>query len=178
MHELTHAYNNYMMCLKKDDGYIKTSKSILYNKIVQPSSNDNEKFIKKSLYLLLGYEQNAFFTQIKAELEKNKDKVNGPNDALKILKGSLVYQAYQKLDNQISKYFKNELSDQDIKEIEDIYNEITGENKNANQIFKKLKALSSKTLKKLDYQLPKLCIENLNNISITDDTKLFEYLKN
>jgi hypothetical protein len=178
MHELTHAYNNYIMILKGDDGYIKTSKSVLYQNIQKLSSNDNEFLLKKALYLLLGYEKNTFFAEIKDELSQNKDKIKTPYDALNILKKSLIYQAYKNLDKQINDFFYNKLSENDIKEIETAYVKITQEKKTANQIFKTLRSLSKKTLKKLDNQLPKLCIENLNNILITDDTHMFEYLNN
>ena len=177
MHELTHAYNNYLMILKGDKGYINVAKSILYQNIQKDSSNTNEHLLKKALYLLLGYEKNAFFAEIKAELEENNDKIENPKDALKVLKNSQVYNAYKKLDNEINAFFKGTLMNKNIEEIEKAYMEITGEKKNANQIFKTLRALSKKTLKKLDHQLPKLCIENLNNILITDDTCRNKFLK-
>ena len=45
-----------------------------------------------------------------------------------------------------------------------------------NKIFKKLQALSDKTIKKLDKLLPKLCVESLNNVLITDDKCMTVYL--
>ena len=126
----------------------------------------------------MGYEKNAFIAQIKGELSKYKENIKGPNDALEILKKSRIYKAYKLLDYQINMYFDNKLDNNDIKEIENAYIKITQEKKTTNQIFKTLRNLSKKTLKKLDTQLPKMCIENLNNILVTDDTKLFEYLKN
>ena len=165
MHELTHAYNNYMMCLKGDDGYINAAKSLMYKNIHKNSSNKNEFLIKKALYLLLGYEKNAFFAQIKAELENHKEKIKNPYDALKVLKKS-----------KINAYFDNTLENKNIDEIEKAYLEITGEKKTADQIFKTLRNLSRKTLKKLDTILPKLCIENLNNVLVTDDTNMFEFI--
>lgn len=170
MHELTHAYNNYMMLLKNDKGYFDMANSLLYKNILKDPSNTNDFLIKKALYLLLGYEKNAFIAEIKAELEEHKEQIKGPHDALKVLKNSVVYKSYKKLDTEINAFFKGTLHNKNIEEIEISYKEITGETKTANQIFKKLKALSKKTLKKLDHQLPKLCIENLNNILITDDT--------
>jgi len=178
MHELTHAYNNYIMCLKGDNGYINAAKSLMYKNIQKNSSNDNEFLIKKALYLLLGYEKNAFFAQIKAELENHKEKIKNPYDALKVLKKSKIYIAYNKLNNEINSYFDNTLENKNIDEIEKAYLEITGEKKTADQIFKTLRSLSRKTLKKLDTVLPKLCIENLNNVIIHDDKKMFQYLNN
>lgn len=176
MHELTHAYNNYMMLLKGNDGYIKAAKSILYQNIQKDATNDDDFLLKKALYLLLGYERNAFLAEIKDELSQHKEQIKGPNDALKVLKNSQVYKAYKKLDIEINSFFDYKLSDKRIKEIETAYTKITQEKKTANQIFKILRNLSNKTLKKLDRQLPKLCIENLNNIVITDDTCMNKFL--
>ena len=177
MHELTHAYNNWMMLSKNDKNYLKVANSDFYQKITDTESeNTNEFLVKKALYFLLGYEKNAFFAQIKEELEKNKSKVKTPLDALKILKQSLVYQSYVKLNNEINAYFKGTLTNKNEEEIEKAYEEITGKKEKANKIFKKLKALSEKALKKLDTQLPKMCIENLNNVLVTDDTNMYNYL--
>ena len=63
-----------------------------------------------------------------------------------------------------------------IKEIEDAYTAITGQKMTRNKIFKKLQALSDKTMKKLDKLLPKLCVETLNNVLITDDKCMAVYL--
>ena len=76
MHELTHAYNNYMMLLKGNRNYINVAKSTLYKNIVSfPEKINAEYHIKRAMYFLLGYEKNAFISQIKAELENNKDKI-------------------------------------------------------------------------------------------------------
>ena len=177
MHELTHAYNNYMMLLKGNKNYINVANSTLYKNIVTiPKHINAEYYIKKAMYLLLGYEKNAFIAQIKADLEKHKDKIYGPIDALNVLKQSDVYITYQRLNKGIKQYFNNDLSEEKIKEIEDAYIDITGQKMTRNKIFKKLQALSNKTMKKLDKTLPKMCIESLNNVLITDDKCMTTYL--
>ena len=128
------------------------------------------------MYFLLGYEKNAFIAQIKADLENNKDKIYGPIDALNVLKKSETYVTYQRLNKAIGRYFNNNLSEEKIKEIEDAYTDITGQKMTWNKIFKKLQALSDKTMKKLDKILPKLCVESLNNVLITDDKCMVAYL--
>ena len=128
------------------------------------------------MYFLLGYEKNAFIAQIKADLENNKDKIYGPIDALNVLKKSETYVTYQRLNKAIVRYFNNNLSEEKVKEIEDAYTDITGQKMTRNNIFKKIKALSDKTMKKLDKLLPKLCVESLNNVLITDDKCMAVYL--
>ena len=177
MHELTHAYNNYMMLLKGNRNYINVAKSTLYKNIVSfPEKINAEYHIKRAMYFLLGYEKNAFIAQIKADLENNKDKIYGPIDALNVLKKSETYVTYQRLNKAIGRYFNNNLSEEKIKEIEDAYTDITGQKLTRNKIFKKLQALSDKTMKKLDKILPKLCVESLNNVLITDDKCMTVYL--
>lgn len=177
MHELTHAYNNYMMLLKGNRNYINVAKSTLYKNIVSfPEKINAEYHIKRAMYFLLGYEKNAFISQIKADLENNKDKIYGPIDALNVLKKSETYVTYQRLNKAIGRYFNNNLSEEKIKEIEDAYADITGQKMTRNKIFKKLQALSDKTMKKLDKLLPKLCVESLNNVLITDDKCMAVYL--
>ena len=177
MHELTHAYNNYMMLLKGNRNYINVAKSTLYKNIVSfPEKINAEYHIKRAMYFLLGYEKNAFIAQIKADLENNRDKIYGPIDALNVLKKSDTYVTYQRLNKAIGRYFNNNLSEEKIKEIEDAYTDITGQKTTRNKIFKKLQALSDKTMKKLDKLLPKLCVESLNNVLITDDKCMNIYL--
>lgn len=168
MHELTHAYDNWKTLFKEDDSYIRIATSPEYLRMTDFSdiSNDEEEFIKEALYLLTGYERNAFVAQLKGELDKHKEEIKSPHDALKILKDSSVYQTYKYIRWKIEEFFQHKLSEKEQRNIEVAYKEITNEQKTANQIFKKLRSLSDKVLNKLDTQLPKMCLENLNNITI------------
>ena len=162
MHELTHLYNNYMMLLKGDQNFIKTSRSTMYRNIVDTSSSGVERELKTALYFLLGYERNAFIAQLKAELEEHKGKINTPREALEILKNCPVYKAYIRVNNLIRVRIGNS-SDTDL--IANLYRQITGYtgNESSIKILKRLKAQSDKALKKFNTIIPKLCVENLNN---------------
>lgn len=162
MHELTHLYNNYMMLLKGDQNFIKTSRSTMYRNIVDTSSSGVERELKTALYFLLGYERNAFIAQLKAELEEHKDKINTPREALEILKNCPVYKAYIRVNNLIRVRIGNS-SDTDL--IANLYRQITGYtgNESSIKILKRLKAQSDKALKKFNTIIPKLCVESLNN---------------
>ena len=166
MHELTHTYNNYIMQVKGNMGYIETSQSDMYKNIIDMSGGIIEIEIKQILYFLLGYERNAFITQLKAELEDQKAKIKTPHDALRILKNSPVYIRYRKLLNTIDYLIKKQQDNPESTFIADIYKNITGKHKDESsiKILKRLKSSSIKAIKKLDNIIPKLCVENLNNI--------------
>lgn len=166
MHELTHVYNNYVMQMEGNMRYMKASQFDMYRNITDISGSDTEKEIKQILYFLLGYERNAFVAQLKAELEDQKSKIENPHDALKILKNSPIYMRYKKVVNTIDYLIKKQQDNQESTFIADIYKEITGENNNESsiKILKRLKSQSIKAVKKLDSIIPKLCVENLNNI--------------
>ena len=167
MHELTHLYNNYVMQLKGDMNYMKVANSELYRNITTSGGGSTENDIKQVLYFLIGYERNAFVAQLKAELDNNKSKIRTPLDALKTLKQCPIYKAYVKVNNIINYQASKHEENPESELIADIYKQITG-NTNSNEttirILKRLKAQSNKALKKLDSVIPKLCVENLNNI--------------
>ena len=162
MHELTHAYNNYMMLLKGNNSFIDAARSDMYRNIIDIRGGNTERDLKFILYFLLGYERNAFIGQLKSELESHRNKINTPKDALEILKKCPIYKTYLRVDNTIRYHLTNS-KDSDL--IANIYKEITGSDKNESslKILKRLKSQSDKALKKLNTIIPKLCVENLNN---------------
>lgn len=165
LHELTHAYNNYMMLAKGNNNYKKAAAADYYSKLVDPENeSESEENLKIILYFLLGYERNSFFAQVKGYLDKQDEKIKNPLDAIAVLKECPVYVKYKKVNDDINQFFNGKLPSGTIKDYEIAYEKITGEKKTANQIFKKLKALSDKAMKKLDRVIPKLCIEKLNTI--------------
>ena len=165
MHELTHIYNNYIMQLKGDKNFIKTSRSAMYQNIIDMSGGPIERDIKTVLYFLLGYERNAFIAQLKAELEDHKDKINTPREALEILKNCPIYKTYMRINNILAQHISNQNENPDSQLIAQIYKQITGDksNESSMKILKRLKSQSNKAIKKLNTVIPKLCVENLNN---------------
>ena len=165
MHELTHIYNNYIMQLKGDKNFIKTSRSAMYQNIIDMSGGPIERDIKTVLYFLLGYERNAFIAQLKAELEDHKDKINTPREALEILKNCPIYKTYMRINNILARHISNQNENPDSQLIAQIYKQITGDksNESSMKILKRLKSQSNKAIKKLNTVIPKLCVENLNN---------------
>ena len=167
MHELTHIYNNYIMQLKGNMNYIKTSGSYMYKNIIDTNCGVTEREIKQVLYFLLGYERNAFIAQLKSELDTHKNKIKNPLDALKILKQCKIYNAYIRTYNTIQYYINYSKENKESELIANIYKQIIGienSNETTQKILKRLKAQSIKAIKKLNSIIPKLCVENLNNI--------------
>lgn len=167
MHELTHVYNNYVMQLKGNKNFLNTAQSTMYRNIVTPDDDETIGDIKRVLYFLIGYERNAFIAQLKAELSKHDNKIKTPLDALKVLKQCPIYNVYINVKDIIDDLIERQRDTEEAEFIADIYKEITGtENSNEStlKILKRLKAQSTKAIKKLDSIIPKLCIENLNNI--------------
>ena len=165
MHELTHIYNNYIMQLKGDKNFIKTSRSAMYQNIIDMSGGPIERDIKTVLYFLLGYERIAFIAQLKAELEDHNDKINTPREALEILKNCPIYKTYMRINNILAQHISNQNENPDSQLIAQIYKQITGDksNESSMKILKRLKSQSNKAIKKLNTVIPKLCVENLNN---------------
>lgn len=166
MHELTHLYNNYIMQMGDKMGYINVSQSEMYKNIIDVSGGNVEREIKQILYFLLGYERNAFISQLKAELDMHKSKIKTPHDALRVLKNSPIYITYLRVKSIIEYYIKKQQESPESILIANIYKDIVGDDSNESsiKILKRLRSQSIKAIKKLNSTIPKLCVENLNNI--------------
>lgn len=167
MHELTHIYNNYMMQLKGNMNYIKAANSEMYRNITRIGGGAAEDDIKQILYFLVGYERNAFIAQLRSELDQHRSKIKTPLDALKVLKQCPVYKAYVRVNNLIQYHIDKHIEDPESEMVAKIYKQITGDvnsEETTTKILKRLKLQSNKAMKKLDSIIPKLCVENLNNI--------------
>lgn len=164
MHELTHAYDFYIQSCKKDKGYINFISSKYYQTISLQT-----KLVHTFLYLMCGYERNAFIAQLKGELQTNKKNINNPHDALNFLKTTELYQAYLIFGN-ILQHYKNFNKDL-IKNIVNDYNNLNHTIYSEEKVFKELNKLYIKTKNKLENILPKLCIENLQHTNYEIDAR-------
>lgn len=168
MHELTHAFNNWNMLKKKNRNYLNMGESSLYDKLnPKLSKNEIDHKIKSIIYFTLGYEQNAFFAQIKAELQKYKSKIKNPNDALSILKQTSIYTVYERIYDYINNEEFNDLKINN--QIVKTYNDLYETNYDFDKIIKILKRKVTKSFNKLQSNIGKLCCENLNNSIYTKD---------
>lgn len=172
-HELTHAYNQYCSLLKGNDYFKELSMSTFYKNMTNLKGDTLKKHIRQIMYLTLDEERNAFIAQMAAELKNNKDIIEDPYDAFKVLKESQVFRTYKSLYYYINLYKQNKLEDDKIKTITDEYNDISSSNLTSNKVFKKLEHLIDKSNKKLNKIIGKLCLKTLNNSAWTAPGKLF-----
>ena len=161
VHELTHAYIDNELRKNNNDLYSKLSKSKTYKRIIK-LSNVTEQI----LYMFHTLEVNSFIAQIKAELEKHKSKIKTPQNALNVLKKSVVYQGYVNIENII---LNNDFTDELSKE----YNRINDTDYSTNKVIKILKNNSKKINNKLYRLLPKMCIEYFDNDEIKVNERVY-----
>lgn len=154
VHELTHAYIDNELRKSNNNLYIKLSKSKTYKQLTNLSN-----ITQHILYMFHTLEVNSFIAQIKADLEVYKSKIKTPQDALNVLKKSIVYQGYVAIENII---LNNDFTDEITKE----YNRINDTNYTTNKVIKILKKNSKKINNKLYRLLPKMCIEYFDNDEI------------
>ena len=162
-HELTHAYQNYRQILNRDSN--KTLQYMLngfYSVAVKMSEDNIRQYVRDILYATFGTEQNAFATELAYELKQHKQTIKNPKDALKVLKNTSIYRIYKSLFYYIDLYKERKLE----KNIENIitseYNIVCNTNLSINKVFKKLEFLLNKSFKKLNDNIGRLCLENLN----------------
>lgn len=172
-HELTHAYDDYVLHLKGKE-ILDTDNQLYYKKIVNYACTFGAHGLGYILYKCFGYEANAFASQLKAELLQCKHKINSPLQAYTFLKNTETYKNYLSLEAYIFKWENNDLSNSEIDRATDAYNDIYNTHLSSNAILKEIKKRYKKVMKKLDTLIPKLCVENLDNPKIRL-TKILEY---
>lgn len=174
MHEILHAYNEYMSFVKKSRYKLwdLTNKNSAYAKTIQLNDKTTiENICKRILNNIRQFEQNAYISELAIELEKNKfdlSKFKTTNDAFKAAKElfmkSDVWMQYVSLYNVLHTINKNK-SFQD--EFAKSYNDINNTTLSFNKIYKKLNSVFDKILIKMERQVPKLFYdyyqEHLNN---------------
>lgn len=162
-HELTHAHQNYRQILNRDSN--KTLQYMLngfYSVAVKASDDNIRQYVRDILYSTFGSEQNAFMTELACELKSYKHIIKNTKDALDVLKNTNIYNSYKSLFCYIELYNENKLSKTIKETIVDEYNNICNTNLNTNKVFKKLEYLLNKSFKKLNDNIGRLCLENLN----------------
>lgn len=182
-HELTHAYNNYCIVVtNKDNLYNVLKKQHYYNFISGKSSYDDIKQILSDvLYHINKTEQNAYIAELHAELENNKNVIHGPQEALDIIKKSVVYKNIITCREIIYGLTNNIYSTEIQDKIYDVYRNLNSCDWTDNQIKKKLINQIDKYLSKVEKTIPKMCLDFLNNnmetISENHNRKLISFHK-
>ena len=164
IHEIHHAWEKYNRMLKNpntrsDEIFFKSE---LYNKISNFKDGENvgARFVRQVLYLMTGYERNSFISQIYAEIMD--EDIDNPNELLKRLKTSNIYNKFIYFNNWVYAYYDNVLTDELIDNIVNEYNYIHKTEKNEKEVFKHLSKICDKSINQLEKILPKMCVKKLN----------------
>lgn len=169
MHELLHAFNEYM-------GYMTNSKYKLndlvgngtpYNKTRMLNNKVSiENICKRILNNIRKWEQNAYISELSAELEKNEFNISkfgttqeAYKEAKKIFMDSDTWFQYSGLWRRLNTISNN---NDEMKEFESVYNEINGTNLSFNKIYRKLDSQFNKILSKMERLVPKLFYDYYN----------------
>lgn len=163
-HELTHIYQNYCMILTNKSFYDLLDNQHYVNFIKGKMSNNNVKqIISDVLYHINKTEQHAYISELQSELENNKSKIHGPQEALNIIKNSVSYkniiQSKEILYGLINNSYSKELQEK----IYNIYRELNECDWTDNKIKKKLINQIDKYISKVEKIIPKMCLDFLEN---------------
>lgn len=164
IHEIQHAWEKYNRMLKNpntrsDEIFFKSE---LYDKIsnFKDVENVGSRFVRQVLYLMTGYERNSFISQIYAEIMD--EEIDSPNELLKRLKTSNMYNKFIYFNNWVYAYYDNVLTDELVDNIVNEYNFIYKTDKNEKEVFKHLSKICDKSINQLEKTLPKMCVKKLN----------------
>lgn len=164
IHEIQHAWEKYNRMLKNpntrsDEIFFKSE---LYDKISNFKDGENvgSRFVRQVLYLMTGYERNSFISQIYAEIMD--EEIDSPNELLKRLKTSNIYNKFIYFNNWVYAYYDNVLTDELVDNIVNEYNFIHKTDKNEKEVFKHLSKICDKSINQLEKTLPKMCVKKLN----------------
>ena len=122
--------------------------------------------LRRSLYILQPYEKNSFVSQLIANIKKlmetneieEKQKLTS-SEILDYIRKTDIYKAYKDISILISLYKNGELSESEIKSIEDEYNKIyKTNNKKCKHIMCILEVLMNRVIYKIETTLPKQMI--------------------
>ena len=182
LHELNHAYNDYIHIKKSgfESSLIKRDIKSNYNIIGTKNEDDSlvEKVCKDLLYMLNKSEQEAYIAQLNGEL---KDKYKNIKDAIKDLTKSNVYQNYKTIYINYNRIFK---SKKYTEEFCNVYRKLNNNDNISNdKIIKTIQNTYEKFWKKFINHIYHIATDHIvNEAYITKDSneniKVFEKYDN
>lgn len=167
-HELTHAYNDYITKNGKIiSSFRKHFKKLNYSSLYT-YSNDTEGLIKNAIYFVDSYEKNAFFAQIRTDINKLKERndIKDPISLYNAVQEIDVYQAYKMFKEMVSGL--HDMSDEQKDEVVKTYNTYFNKSYNINEVVNKLTKLYDKVCKNLDRMVAKACAEEIAEVMEID----------
>ena len=177
VHELTHAFNNYNLIIHGATSIYDMIKNIDYDRMRDFHAHNVPSIIRelrKSLYILQPYEKNSFVSQLIAnikELMENNEIEEKHNltssEIMDYIRKTDIYKAYKDISILISLYKNGELSESEIKSIEDEYNKIYRKNnKKCKHIMHILDVLMNRVIYKIENVLPKHMVQECEIVCV------------
>lgn len=177
VHELTHAFNNYNLIIHGASSIYDMIKDIDYDRMRDFHAHNVPSIIRelrKSLYILQPYEKNSFISQLIAnvkelidtnQIEQKRNLTSA--EIMDYIRKTDIYNAYKDISILISLYKNGELSESEIKSIEDEYNKIyRTNNKKCKHIMRILDVLMNRTIYKIETVLPKHMISECEIVCV------------
>ena len=177
VHELTHAFNNYNLIIHGASSIYDMINDIDYDRMRDFHAHNVPSIIRelrRSLYILQPYEKNSFISQLIANIKKLmetgeiKEKRNlTSSEIMDYIRKTDIYKAYKDISILISLYKNGELTESEIKSIEDEYNKIYKiNNKKCKHIMHILEVLMNRAIYKIENVLPKHMIRECKIICV------------
>lgn len=177
VHELTHAFNNYNLIIHGASSIYDMIKDIDYDRMRDFHAHNVPSIIRelrRSLYILQPYENNSFISQLIANIKELmetgeiKEKHNlTSSEIMDYIRKTDIYKAYKDISILISLYKNGELSESEIKSIEDEYNKIyKTNNKKCKHIMHILEVLMNRAIYKIENVLPKHMIRECEIVCV------------
>ena len=177
VHELTHAFNNYNLIIHGASSIYDMIKDIDYDRMRDFHAHNVPSIIRelrRSLYILQPYEKNSFISQLIANVKELMDKGEikekrnlTSSEIMDYIRKTDIYKAYKDISILISLYKNDELTESEIKSIEDEYNKIyKTNNKKCKYIMHILEVLMNRAIYKIEDVLPKNMIRECKIICV------------
>lgn len=177
VHELTHAFNKYNLIIHGASSIYDMIKDIDYDRMRDFHAHNVPSIIRelrRSLYILQPYEKNSFISQLianvkelmeKGEIEEKRNLTS--SEIMDYIRKTDIYKAYKDISILISLYKNDELTESEIKSIEDEYNKIyKTNNKKCKHIMHILEVLMNRVIYKIENVLPKNMIHECKIICV------------
>ena len=177
VHELTHAFNNYNLIIHGASSIYDMIKNVDYDRMRDFHVHNVPSIIRelsKSLYILQPYEKNSFISQLIAnvkelidtnQIEKKRNLTS--SEIMDYIRKTDIYKAYKDISILISLYKNGELTESEIKSIEDEYNKIyKTNNKKCKHIMHILEVLMNRAIYKIENVLPKHMIHECKIVCV------------
>lgn len=171
-HELTHAYNDYLIQYAGNKTFFDLFNDINYERSKYFKNTkyhpDLRQFLR-ALYMLNDYERNSFISMLSIQINQIKEKYKNEkslinvNDIFYEIQGLDIYKSYIQIIQFIECYTQGALYKKDKEEIRKEWYRAFREDIDIDKIFRKLQNKIIKLKNKLETVIPKKIAESINS---------------